>query len=256
MLIRKSTSVGFQCCVCGKISTHTMELFSLGNKRNIILACPECGSEIFRAEKTKKDGYNVDVACPVCFTPHRYNMSMSQFWQSDILSLKCAFENSEALIFGDADKVKEAADSLFEPFEPFVPSEHYFGDYDDIDFEIDEEKEEFKQAMVNNFLRYLRLMNSDEDEILSVEDVLDSSYIPDEDMLIVRFIINICRLIELNKIECVCGKCSCGTTDVETQINDNILSVICNSCGRSIDIDLSREDILEELMDLDYIRFT
>lgn len=251
MFIRKSTSVGFQCCVCGKISTHTMELFELGNKQNIIFACPECGSEIFRAKKIKKSGYSIDVACPVCFTPHRYNMSMSKFWQSDIISLKCAFEDSEALILGDADKVKEATESLFEPFEPFLPSEHYYDD-----FETDEERDEFKQAAVNNFLRYLRLMNSDEEEILSVEDVLDSSYIPDEDMLVVRFIINICRLIECEKIECVCGELRCSVSDVETQINDNVLSVICTSCGRSIDFDLSCEKKLKEFINLDYIRIT
>lgn len=254
MLIKNSTSVGFQCCVCGKIAVQTMELFDYGRKKNIVLFCPKCHSEIFRAEKTKKGGYNVDIGCPVCFTPHRYDMTAAQLWNSEILSLKCAFEDSETLIIGKEIKVVEIIKDVFEPFEPFTPGDYYLDDYSEVDDEA--EDSEVDRAVINNFLRYLRMMSNDsDDEFLSVEDVLDSSYIPDEDMTVVKFIINICRMIEKNLVECKCGKCNCGTTDVETEISGDVLAVICNSCGRRLEFGLAPESIAK-LSTMDYISIT
>lgn len=258
MLIKKSTNVGFQCCVCGRIGTHTMELFKFGKKNTIVFVCPDCGSEIFRAEKNKKGGYGINIGCPVCFTPHRYNLSTAQFWSSEFISLKCIFENSAALILGTSERIEDAISNVFEPFgpfEPFDPSDYYFDGCDD---ELCLDDAEVRQVIVNNFLKYLRSVDSgiEGEGYLSVEDVLDNSYIPDDDMIVIRFIINICRLIELNQIECDCGQCNCGATDVETQINENILSIICNNCGRRIDIELNPRNIQERFSDLNYINIT
>lgn len=251
MLIRNSTSVGFQCCVCGHIGIHTMELFVHGKQQNIELLCPKCGAEVFKAHKVKKGGYNVEVPCPVCFTPHDYNMSMLNLWNSEILSLKCAYENSEASLIGEKSRVTELLDEVFEPFEPFEPSNHYLND-EDFDLEKAADKD-IEKSVVNNFLKYLRMTSGFGDEFLSVEDVLDDSYIPEEDMTVIKFIIKICQLIEDDCIDCVCGECDFGSTDAETEICDNVLSIVCKNCGRKLEIELDPINIKTNFSDIEFI---
>lgn len=248
MIIRNSTSVGSQCCVCGNIDIHTLNLFEHGKQKNIVLLCPKCGAEVFKAQRAKKGGYNVDVPCPVCFAPHSYNMSVLQLWSSEILSLKCAYENSEALLIGEKSRVEELLDEVFEPFEPFEPSSHYLND--DLDG-IDGRNVE--SSDMNNFLNYIRMFSACDDGIFSVEDVLDSSYISEDDMIVVKFIIKICKLIEDDCIKCGCGECDFGSTDVKTEINENILSIICKNCGKRLDIDLDPKNIETNFSDIEFI---
>lgn len=109
-------SIGYICPGCSATAIWDKNLFEFSVNDATIFKChSECGEECVSI-LPKKDKYSILINCPMCDTPHLFNIKKITFWQSGFFVLHCPETGIGILFLGDHDTVRKELDEQEQMF--------------------------------------------------------------------------------------------------------------------------------------------
>ena len=118
MFIKHRKTTAYACPACASIQFKQVNLFRA--PLNIQCKVNSCKNDCVQIERAK-EGFRIIVLCPVCHTPHQYNMKATALFADKLTILRCPNSGDEIFWIGDAQPVEDAVDSFFSGGEDIDP---------------------------------------------------------------------------------------------------------------------------------------
>ncbi len=110
MIIPTSTVLAIRCPRCGKLEFHTISLFSFSGSRTLEVKC-FCGATLLTAQKRNNGFYRLLLPCAICDYKHMRQISGTQLWSGQLITLYCQESGMELAHIGSAERVHKAVQS-------------------------------------------------------------------------------------------------------------------------------------------------
>lgn len=113
MLIKSTTTAGFQCPSCGNIQSRELHCFHFGGTGAHEILCNSCGRKVAVLQRKKKGQIQLKVDCLDCYDEHMFPLRPGLFWQTPLKAFQCCETQETIFLIGEADLVDEAMQRAF-----------------------------------------------------------------------------------------------------------------------------------------------
>ncbi len=104
MLITTSTVLALRCPKCGKMNLYSLSRFHCGKRSNVNFFC-DCGNDLIKVSRKRRDLYCLQVACLMCEKKHFLNVRGKILWNNKALPINCENTGVELGYMGTKEEV-------------------------------------------------------------------------------------------------------------------------------------------------------
>lgn len=104
MLITTGTILALRCPKCGKMNLYSLSRFQCGKRGSVNFFC-DCGNDLIKVSRKRRDLYCLQVACLMCEKKHFLNVRGNILWNNKALPINCESTGVELGYMGIKEEV-------------------------------------------------------------------------------------------------------------------------------------------------------